>query len=96
MQRVTPWNVVKLRDSIINGAEIHPGATHYLDKLSTMRLPPNKKMRISIGRKLDTSRGAIVQPGKDSDNEFEGKIVYRHLQDGDVVLVNRQVFHNLN
>ncbi|KAH9678838.1 DNA-directed RNA polymerase I subunit 1 [Citrus sinensis] len=89
-ERVTPWNVVKLRDSIINGAEIHPGATHYLDKLSTMRLPPNKKMRISIARKLDTSRGAIVQPGKDSDNEFEGKIVYRHLQDGDVVLVNRQ------
>lgn len=33
-----------------------------------------------------------MQPGMDSEYEFEGKTVYRHLQDGDVVLVNRQVF----
>jgi len=91
LQRVTPWNVVKLREAIINGSEIHPGATHYVDKLSTQRLPPNRKARISISRKLPSSRGAITQPGKNFDYEFEGKIVLRHLQDGDVVLVNRQV-----
>ncbi|KAL5783905.1 hypothetical protein ACOSQ2_006297 [Xanthoceras sorbifolium] len=89
-ERVTPWNVANLRDAIINGSEIHPGATHYVDKLTTMRLPPSRKMRISISRKLPSSRGVVMQPGKDSDYEFEGKTVYRHLRDGDVVLVNRQ------
>jgi len=31
--------------------------------------------------------------GKIHEHEFEGKVVYRHLKDGDVVLVNRQVMH---
>ncbi|KAL7584596.1 hypothetical protein Lser_V15G42528 [Lactuca serriola] len=89
-ERVTPWNVVKLRDSIINGSDIHPGATHYADKVSTVRLPQSKKMRISISRKLPSSRGTAIQSKNSSDYDFEGKIVYRHLQDGDIVLVNRQ------
>lgn len=91
LQRVTPWNVGKLRDAIINGSEIHPGATHYVDKLSNVRLPTNRKSRISVSRKLPSSRGAVVQHGKHCDYETEGKIVYRHLKDGDIVLVNRQV-----
>ncbi|XP_010251904.1 PREDICTED: DNA-directed RNA polymerase I subunit 1 [Nelumbo nucifera] len=89
-ERVTPWNVNKLRDAIINGAEHHPGATHYVDKLATVKLPPSRKMRMSISRKLPSSRGAVTQPGKNLEYEFEGKVVYRHLQDGDIVLVNRQ------
>lgn len=89
-ERVTPWNMQKLREAIVNGPEIHPGATHYIDKLSTNKLPPTRKALISLSRKLPSSRGAIMQPGKNSDFEFEGKTVLRHLQDGDVVLVNRQ------
>ncbi|PON58095.1 DNA-directed RNA pol I, largest subunit [Parasponia andersonii] len=89
-ERVTPWNVVKLRDAIINGPEIHPGATHYVDKLSTVKLAPSRKSRISISRKLPSSRGAITQNGECFDYESEGKFVHRHLQDGDIVLVNRQ------
>lgn len=89
-ERVTPWNVGKLRDAIINGSDIHPGATHYADKVSTVRLPLNKKMRISISRKLPSSRGVGIQSTKSLNYEFEGKVVYRHLQDGDIVLVNRQ------
>lgn len=93
-QRVTPWNVGKLRDAIINGSEIHPGATHYIDKLSTVRiLPSNRKSRISVSRKLPSSRGGLVQHGNHYDYESERKLVYRHLQDGDIVLVNRQVWH---
>ncbi|CAK9157192.1 unnamed protein product [Ilex paraguariensis] len=88
--RVTHWNVVKLRDAIVNGSEFHPGATHYADKVSTVRLPPSKKMRIAISRKLPSSRGVVTQSAKICDYEFEGKTVYRHLQDGDIVLVNRQ------
>ncbi|XP_052173227.1 DNA-directed RNA polymerase I subunit 1 isoform X2 [Diospyros lotus] len=89
-EKVTPWNVVNLRGAIINGSEIHPGATHYVDKLSTVKLPSSKKARITISRRLPSSRGVVTQYGKGGDYEFEGKIVYRHLRDGDIVLVNRQ------
>lgn len=90
-QRVTPWNAGKLRGAVINGPEIHPGATTYVDSVSTIRLQSNKKMRIAISRKLPSSRGAATSSGKINEHEFESKIVYRHLQDGDIVLVNRQV-----
>ncbi|KAL3534212.1 hypothetical protein ACH5RR_002673 [Cinchona calisaya] len=89
-ERVTPWNVAQLRDAIVNGPEIHPGAISYTDKVSTVKLPSSKKMRIAISRKLPSSRGVATQLGKNSEHEFEGKVVYRHLQDGDIVLVNRQ------
>ncbi|KZV36374.1 DNA-directed RNA polymerase I subunit rpa1-like [Dorcoceras hygrometricum] len=90
-ERVTPWNAAKLRGSVINGPEVHPGATVYIDSVATARLPPgNHKARLAISKKLPSSRGAVSQSGKNDDLEFEGKIVYRHLQDGDIVLVNRQ------
>lgn len=89
---MTPWNVEKLRQAIINGPDIHPGATHYSDKVCTLKLPPSKKARIAIARKLFSSRGATTEIGKTCDINFEGKVVYRHMQDGDVVLVNRQVW----
>ncbi|PIN16683.1 DNA-directed RNA polymerase [Handroanthus impetiginosus] len=89
-ERVTPWNAGKLRDAVINGPEIHPGATTYVDSVSTVKLPSSKKMRVAISRKLPSSRGVATQAGKHNALEFEGKVVYRHLQDGDIVLVNRQ------
>ncbi|KAL0359500.1 UNVERIFIED_CONTAM: DNA-directed RNA polymerase I subunit [Sesamum angustifolium] len=89
VKRVTPWNAGKLRGAVINGPEIHPGATTYVDSVSTVKLPSSKKMRVAISRKLPSSRGS--QSGKINELEFEGKFVYRHLQDGDIVLVNRQV-----
>ena len=92
MQRVTPWNVEKLRKAIINGPDIHPGATQYSDKVSTMKLPSSRKARIAIANKLFSSRGVTTKLGKTCDIDFECKIVYRHMQDGDVVLVNRQVW----
>jgi len=91
MQRVTPWNVTSLRDAIINGPDIHPGATHYVDRVSTVRLQPNRKSRISASRKLPSSRGVVTQPGRGFNYEYEGKVVHRHLRNGDIVLVNRQV-----
>ena len=95
LQRVTPWNLVKLRNAIINGSEIHPGATHYGDKQDTKQLPASRKGRISVSRKLPSSQGLLTQHGKSCDYEFEGKFVCRHLQDGDIVLVNRQVLLDL-
>ncbi|OAY83900.1 DNA-directed RNA polymerase I subunit 1 [Ananas comosus] len=89
-ERVTPWNANKLRHAIINGADIHPGATHYKDKESMYKLQVGPNKRYAISKKLLTSRGAVGQQGKGPESEFEGKVVYRHLQDGDIVLVNRQ------
>ncbi|XP_074320854.1 DNA-directed RNA polymerase I subunit 1 [Silene latifolia] len=89
-ERVTPWNMSDLRDAIANGPDVHPGATHYVDKMSTTKLPSNKKSRISISRKLPSSKGVLTQPGKSSRYEYEGKVVLRHLRNGDIVLVNRQ------
>ncbi|CAI8605017.1 unnamed protein product [Vicia faba] len=89
-ERVTPWNVVKLREAVLNGPETHPGATLYADKTSTLRLPLDRRLRSFTSRKLQSSRGVIMHNGKIRDHEFEGKVVYRHLKDGDVVLVNRQ------
>lgn len=94
LQKVTPWNVNKLRHAIINGTEVHPGATHYVDKSAVMKLPTSVNSRISISRKLPSSRGVVTHHGKSLESEYEGKVVYRHLQDGDIVLVNRQVCCN--
>ncbi|XP_071717530.1 DNA-directed RNA polymerase I subunit 1 [Rutidosis leptorrhynchoides] len=89
-ERVTPNNVLKLRNAIINGPDIHPGAITYADKHSTVRLPQEKNKRISISRKLPSSRGTTIQSKNMSGYDYDGKVVYRHLQDGDIVLVNRQ------
>lgn len=89
-ERVTPWNVMKLRDAVINGPENHPGATTYIDKLTSIKLLGKKNSRVTIARKLASSRGAVTGAGKISDYDFEGKIVLRHIRDGDAVLANRQ------
>lgn len=90
-QKVTPWNTKKLQEAIRNGADIHPGATHYRDKNNTYKLQAVPAKRHSVAKMLPASRGSICQPGRDPNCEFESKVVYRHLQDGDIVLVNRQV-----
>lgn len=91
VERLNHWNAANLRNAIVNGPEIHPGATKYVDKVSTTLLKPrDKKSRVAIARKLTSSRGAITQNGRTGDNDFEGKVVHRHLRDGDIVLVNRQ------
>lgn len=95
LQRVTPWNSAKLMDAILNGPDTHPGAILYTDKTSTLRLQKDKSLRSSTSRRLQSSRGVIMHHGKIHEHEFEGKVVYRHLKDGDVVLVNRQVMHYL-
>jgi len=80
-------------DAILNGLYTHPGATLYTDTTSIHRLSSEKNLRSPTSRRLQPSRGVIMHHGKIHEHEFEGKVVYRHLKDGDVVLVNRQVMH---
>ncbi|KAL8556183.1 hypothetical protein ACS0TY_003828 [Phlomoides rotata] len=88
-ERVTPCNAAKLRDAVINGPEVHPGATTYVDSGVTVKLPLSRKMRVAISRNLPSSRGVDAQSVK--NNEFkETKTVNRHMQTGDIMLGNRQ------
>ncbi|CAL5053727.1 unnamed protein product [Urochloa decumbens] len=89
-EKVTPWNAKKLQEAVRNGADVHPGATHYRDNDNTYKLQAAPDKRRVVAKKLSASRGSISHPGKDPNCEFESKVVYRHLQDGDIVLVNRQ------
>jgi DNA-directed RNA polymerase I subunit RPA1 len=95
-KKVTPWNAKKLQVAIKNGADIYPGATHYRDKNTMYKLQAAPAKRRAIAKMLPSSRGLISQPGKDPKCDFESKVVYRHLQDGDIVLVNRQVYLSFN
>ena len=81
---VTPWNVKQLRQAIVNGPLVHPGATHVEDSDGTRVLlnAKSQSQRESIARQLVTpSTLGRVQGAKK---------VHRHLKDGDVLLVNRQ------
>nr|CAB3265011.1 DNA-directed RNA polymerase I subunit RPA1-like [Phallusia mammillata] len=83
---VTPWNVQMLRKAVINGPKVHPGATHVVCGERTMMLSAtNPSQREAIARKLLATDKVNV------DDPFEkSKVVMRHIQTGDVMLVNRQ------
>ncbi|TVU08159.1 hypothetical protein EJB05_41549 [Eragrostis curvula] len=89
-EKVTRWNAKKLQEAIKNGADVYPGATHYRDNNNMYKLQAAPAKRRAIAKMLPASRGSISQQGKDPKCEFESKVVYRHLQDGDIVIVNRQ------
>ncbi|KAL0453073.1 UNVERIFIED_CONTAM: DNA-directed RNA polymerase I subunit [Sesamum latifolium] len=42
-ERVTPWNAGKLRGAVINGPEIHPGSTTYVDSVSNCEIAIKQK-----------------------------------------------------
>eukprot|EP01130_Rhizamoeba_saxonica_P008796 TRINITY_DN3562_c0_g1_i1.p1 TRINITY_DN3562_c0_g1~~TRINITY_DN3562_c0_g1_i1.p1 ORF type:complete len:1460 (-),score=409.83 TRINITY_DN3562_c0_g1_i1:93-3854(-) len=87
---VADYNVEWLRKLVINGPDTHPGALSvededgYVQKL--LPGPENKLKRIAIAKTLQ-------KPSLDSEFglRYDGvKKVYRHLVDGDFLLVNRQ------
>lgn len=88
-------NIDKLRQCILNGIDSHPGATHFKDGVRLYGLKVPRHVRATYSRKLPTSRGNHGLLGKDPESEFEGKVVYRHLENGDSVFANRQVQNNL-
>lgn len=89
-EKVTPWNTKKLQEAINKGPDIHPGATHVKVNNHMYKLSVDPPKRRAVAKQLPASRGSISHPGKDPKREFESKVVYRHIQDGDIVLVNRQ------
>ncbi|KAJ3708139.1 hypothetical protein LUZ61_011844 [Rhynchospora tenuis] len=87
-ERVTPWNVKELQLAVLNGKDIHVGATDYREG-GCIRKLNSFTDRYSVFKKLPSSR-ADARLGKGPEADSDTKVVYRHLKDGDIVLVNRQ------
>ncbi|GFN85498.1 DNA-directed RNA polymerase subunit [Plakobranchus ocellatus] len=81
-QRVTPWNVQKLRQMVINGPEKYPGATSVIDE-------HGKNVKLAANNL--TQREALAKQLLVPDISKTGsKTVCRHLIEGDYLLLNRQ------
>lgn len=79
---VTTWNVTKLRELVLNGPDVYPGAVMVESEDGSINklLSSNETQREGIAKRLLT-------PGEKNKGV---KIVHRHLVNGDVLLLNRQ------
>ncbi|XP_076878844.1 DNA-directed RNA polymerase I subunit RPA1 isoform X2 [Brachyhypopomus gauderio] len=83
-QPVTPWNVKELRQAVLNGPNVHPGASMVLneDGSRTILSSTNQTQREAIAKQLLTPCTG--------QHRMPMKIVHRHIRNGDVLLLNRQ------
>ncbi|KAM4586026.1 LOW QUALITY PROTEIN: DNA-directed RNA polymerase I subunit RPA1 [Fundulus diaphanus] len=83
-QPVTPWNVKELRQAVLNGPNVHPGASMVIneDGGKTILSATSAAQREAVAKQLLTPS---TGPHKTSM-----KIVRRHIKNGDVLLLNRQ------
>ncbi|MEM2165579.1 MAG: DNA-directed RNA polymerase subunit A' [Candidatus Bathyarchaeia archaeon] len=72
-EKVTPWNIERLRQFVRNGPNVYPGAQYIIR-------PDGKRIRLEF----------VSDRSKLADALEPGFIVERHLQDGDIVIFNRQ------
>ena len=98
-QRVTHWNADRLRAAVLNGSSVYPGATHVEDEFGVLVSLNNlsRSHRLALSKTLlstpSSTRGNTTGSFGGNLNSIKaaGKTVYRHLRDGDALLVNRQV-----
>ncbi|XP_012224577.2 DNA-directed RNA polymerase I subunit RPA1 [Linepithema humile] len=83
---VTPWNVVELRRLVTNGPNVHPGAVLVENEDGTVQAisSDNFTKREAIAKRL------LAASDRTSDSFVGIKVVHRHLQNGDILLLNRQ------
>ncbi|KAG8453360.1 hypothetical protein GDO86_000118, partial [Hymenochirus boettgeri] len=83
-QPVTPWNVQQLRQAVLNGPNIHPGASMVIneDGSRTILSSVDHTQREAIAKQLLTPSTGTQR--------LAAKIVCRHVKNGDVLLLNRQ------
>ncbi|GFR43873.1 hypothetical protein Agub_g5002 [Astrephomene gubernaculifera] len=109
-ERVTAFNVERLRAAVIAGADQHPGAVAVEEvatgrMLSLANMPLQRRQALAkqllsntavLGRtgassRLGRASSAATSSSHSSSVTMAGNyIVYRHLQDGDLMLTNRQ------
>jgi len=79
-EKVTKYNIERIRQLLRNGSDKHPGVNYVIRKM--------------VGRDGTEQeyKVKITESNKDfwAENIREGDIVERHLMDGDIVLYNRQ------
>ncbi|EFC45175.1 DNA-directed RNA polymerase subunit A [Naegleria gruberi] len=94
METVTNFNINKMRELVINGAKQYPGANQIVksgktqsDVSSSTAVAPYTRPPLSIQLNVVKSKKQRVAMA----NQLQvGDVVYRHLQDGDMLLMNRQ------
>lgn len=77
-ERVSVYNMEKLRARILNGVK-YPGVDHII-----------KKGGRQVYLKPLTAKARVFRREREASGLQIGDIVYRHLEDGDIVLFNRQ------
>ncbi|KAL3868878.1 hypothetical protein ACJMK2_041634 [Sinanodonta woodiana] len=83
-QPVTPWNVKELRQAVLNGPDVHPGACFVINEDGCkVLLTRDRTQREAIAKQLLT-------PSTSERSILGTKKVYRHLKNGDILLLNRQ------
>lgn len=83
---VTPWNVTELRRLIMNGPEVHPGAVMIEGEDGFI-----KRLQAGYYTQREAIAKRLLTSSDKTNKSFNGiKIVHRHLQNGDMLLLNRQ------
>ncbi|CAG0897253.1 unnamed protein product [Cyprideis torosa] len=84
-ENVTVWNEPKLQQQVLNGPHDHPGAL-------TIEMEDGKHKLVAdqLDRRIFTANTLLSPPGMYQEVIHHQKIVHRHLQDGDMVIMNRQ------
>ncbi|CAJ0833207.1 2484_t:CDS:10 [Entrophospora sp. SA101] len=90
---VTIYNIKRLSKAVTNGPNIWPGATHiqHEDGSLTNLSMISQKSRNSIGQQLlneEHNKSSFTQYR--INTQFLNKKVFRHLDNGDILLLNRQ------
>ena len=80
-EAVTPYNHVRLRQAVINGPKLHPGARFVIDENGN---------KVDLSKQSVRSRSALAAQLLRASAGGQQRKVMRHLIDGDMVLVNRQ------
>ena len=88
---VTAFNVEALRQAVVNGPDVHPGANAIEDERGLLISLAHKTptQRAALSKTLLTS-GTALKGGPSSASPLLCKRVLRHIRNGDVMLVNRQ------
>lgn len=90
---VTPWNFEKLRRAVINGPGTYPGASHVEHddgKLTSLEFLSLER-RTALANTLLTPDGHTRLTSANSPlPTYLNKKVHRHLENDDILLVNRQ------
>ncbi|KAI8069916.1 hypothetical protein BC940DRAFT_17801 [Gongronella butleri] len=90
---VTPHNIKELRQAVINGPNKWPGATHVqnedqsIDVLADLSLESRVALANSLLATQNSNSGSDLYPTR---TQTTNKKVYRHLRNGDMLLLNRQ------